>query len=76
MLQVIEGQPCQVPLDDAMLFAEQFDPAYQLPGESVYPTPLITLLEAEFEPSTAPSARQERLKHKEKKKRKKKRKAT
>lgn len=75
---MIEGQPCQVPLDDAMLFAEQFDPAYQLPGETVDPMPHINLqqLEARLEPSIGQSVRQDRLKLKEKKKRRKRRKAT
>ena len=76
-LQVIQAQPCQVLLDSAMQFAEQFDPAYQLPGETVDPTPRIDSqqLKAQLEHSADQSDRKERLKHKEKKKRKKRRKA-
>ena len=39
LLQVIEQQPCQVPLDDALRFGQNFDPSHRLPEETNYPEP-------------------------------------
>lgn len=76
-LQVIAKLPCQVPLDDARQFAEQFDPAYQLTGETVYPAPQKSQQHKAHTAHTPDhSQRKEKLKHKEKKKRRKRRKAT
>ncbi len=33
-VQLIEDQPCQVPMTDALHFAQQFDASHKLPGES------------------------------------------
>lgn len=33
-VQLIEDQPCQVPVTDALHFAQQFDASLKLPGES------------------------------------------
>ena len=36
-IQIIESEPCQVLLDDALLFAQQFDSCHVLPGQANYP---------------------------------------
>lgn len=35
--KIIESEPCQVLLDDALLFAQQFDSCHVLPGQANYP---------------------------------------
>lgn len=35
--KIIESEPCQVPLDDALQFAQQFDSCHVLPGQANYP---------------------------------------
>ncbi len=76
MLQVIAREPCQVTMDDAIHFAEQFDPTYQLIGETVYPTPHSSQQhKAHSDHSADHASKKDKLKHKEKKKRRKKRKA-
>ena len=63
-------------MDEAILFAEQFDPAYQLFGETVDPAAHNSQQpKVRVEHGTDHSQRKERLKHKEKKKRRKRRKA-
>lgn len=64
-------------MDAAMLFAEQFDPAYQLFGETVDPAPHDSQQpKVHVEHSADHTQKKEKLKHKEKKKRRKRRKAT
>lgn len=75
-LQTIEDQTCQVPVDEAMQFAQHFDPAHQLPGETVFPLLKIGAQQPKVRSkhTVVQASRKESLKRKEKKKRKKRRK--
>ena len=63
-------------MDAAILFAEQFNPAYQLFGETVDPAVHNSQQPKVHVENSAEPSRKEKLKHKEKKKRRKRRKAT
>ncbi len=84
-VQLIEKQPCQVPPEDVLVFAQQFDPAYRLPGQSSnleqgenpayrQPAQPIEKVKAERRETADQAKRKEKLKQKQKKKRRKRRK--
>lgn len=71
VLQMIENQPCQVHLDDALLFAQRFNPIHQLPDETV--DPLLSRASHQAKMSSSRHANETQKKGKSKQKEKKKR---